>query len=67
MSLPRIVFIYEVKDTDGSKYLVAAASPQEAVDDLNGEARLIGGYKMFNKRTVRKVVTVKVDKEVLVR
>lgn len=64
MSLPKIVVIYEAKENNGTKYLIASASATEAMDGTDGP-RVVGTYRIFNRRTL--VKQLKATKEVRVR
>ena len=59
MSLPKIVIIYEADD-HGEKYLIASGSIQDVMQDSDGP-RVVGTYRIFNKRTL--VKNIKVTKE----
>ena len=54
MALPRIIFVREEPDTDGSKYLLAYAKRADAV---GGDGpTLVGTYQFVSKQRLVKVV-----------
>ena len=54
MALPRIIFVREEPDTDGSTYLLAYAKREDAV--CNDGPTLVGTYQFSSKQRLVKVV-----------
>ena len=52
--LPRIIFVREEPDTDGSQYLLAYAKRENAVG--NDGPTLVGTYQFSSKQRLVKVV-----------
>ena len=55
MALPRIIFVREEPDTNGSKYLLAYAKRENAVGGDDGPT-LVGTYQFVSKQRLVKVV-----------
>ena len=54
MALPKIMFVREETDNEGSKFLISFSNPQEAVE--NDGPTMVGTYKLVGKRRLIKQI-----------